>query len=297
MSIIKTVREFDSWRSEHDCKHKTLGFVPTMGYLHEGHLSLIRAAKAENDLVAVSIFVNPTQFGPGEDYEQYPRDLKHDYEAAMAAGADVVFHPEVEEIYGPSASTAVDVTGAMTKKLCGASRPIHFKGVTTIVNILFNIIRPDRAYFGQKDAQQAVIIQKMVHDLHMPVNVAVCPIVRDKDGLALSSRNIYLSPQERAGALSLNRGLQKAANYLSSGEEGCNRVQALVQIIRAEISREPLAQIDYVEILDAETLDEIEKIVPSRKALAAVAVRFGKTRLIDSKILIASPKGELQLCT
>ncbi|MDD4716258.1 MAG: pantoate--beta-alanine ligase [Oscillospiraceae bacterium] len=297
MSMARTIREFERWRLEQDAKHKTLGFVPTMGYLHRGHLSLIQAAKAENDLVAVSIFVNPTQFGPGEDYERYPRDLQHDYEAAVAAGADVVFHPSAEEIYPSGASTMVEVTGKMTTKLCGASRPNHFRGVTTVVSILFNIIRPDRAYFGQKDAQQAVIIRKMVRDLHLPVQVTVCPIIRDEDGLALSSRNIFLTPQERAQARSLNRGLQKAMEYASSGVDGSRKVSILTKIIRAEIACQPLSAIDYVEILDAETLDELTEIAPDRDALAAVAVRFGSTRLIDSRILSAAPKGEPLLCT
>lgn len=296
MCIIRTAQEFEMWRSEHDCRHKTLGFVPTMGYLHDGHLSLIRAARAENDVVAVSIFVNPIQFGPGEDYERYPRDLQRDYQAAMAAGADVVFHPGVDEIYPPGFSAFVEVTGDITKKLCGASRPTHFKGVTTVVSILFNILRPDRAYFGQKDAQQVAVLQKMVRDLHIPVDVVVCPIVRGADGLALSSRNVYLSREEHAGALSLNRGLQKAADALSSGRAGCNRVESLTRIIRQEIEKEPLARIDYVEIVDAETLEAIEEITPRRRALAAVAVRFGSTRLIDAQILTAKQKGELLLC-
>lgn len=285
MSLIKTIPDLNTWLAEHGRSSKTLGLVPTMGSLHEGHLSLIRRAKAENDLVAVSVFVNPTQFGPGEDFEKYPRDIERDYQLASSAGADIVFNPEVGEIYVPGASTEVEVKGDIPKKLCGASRPIHFKGVTTVVSILFHIVQPDSAYFGQKDAQQALIIRKMVRDLHMPVNVVVCPIVREKDGLAMSSRNIYLSPEERRQALSLNRGLKKVQAYLTSGAEECRIVETLKRIVREEIEKEPLAQIEYVEILDAETLENIETIEPSRSALAAIAVRFGKTRLIDNTVL------------
>jgi pantoate--beta-alanine ligase len=211
----------------------------------------------------------------------------------MAAGADIVFNPEVAEIYPPEASTAVEVTGEITHKLCGLSRPSHFKGVTTVVNILFNIVGPNRAYFGQKDAQQAIIIKKMVRELHMPLEIVVCPIVREADGLAMSSRNIYLSPAERQAALSLNRGLQKAQGYLDEGAEGCNMVAILTRIIKGEIAKEPLASIDYIEILDADTLADIEYIESDWKALAAVAVRFGKTRLIDNRILWFYPKGEV----
>jgi pantoate--beta-alanine ligase len=256
-----------------------------MGYLHAGHLSLIKAARAQNDFVVVSVFVNPTQFGPGEDFEKYPRDIERDYRLAKSAGADIVFNPEPSEIYVPGSSTEVEVKGDITKKLCGASRPIHFKGVTTVVNILFNIIQPDRAYFGQKDAQQALIIQKMVKDLHIPVEIVVCPIVREEDGLAMSSRNIYLSPDERSQALSLSKGLRKAREYFISDREGCRIVENLKTAIRREIQNEPLAAIEYVEILDGSTLEDIASIEPGRTALAAVAVRFGKTRLIDNIVL------------
>ncbi len=285
MSLLKTTAELEQWFAGTHRKNNTLGFVPTMGYLHAGHLSLIRKAKEENDLVVVSIFVNPTQFAPGEDFESYPRDIERDYKLASEAGADAVFHPSVSEIYSPGASTAVEVTGDLTKKLCGASRPAHFKGVTTVVNILFNLVRPDRAYFGQKDAQQAVIIRKMVRDLHMPVNVVVCPIVREADGLAMSSRNIYLNPEERREAVVLNRALGEAENLLKRGTEtGCS-VEILRDLITQKILASPLAQIDYAEILDAETLSPIESVLPGKSALAAVAVRFGKTRLIDNRIL------------
>jgi pantoate--beta-alanine ligase len=285
VSIVKTVAEIEAWFSSKDRRNKTLGFVPTMGFLHGGHLSLIKAAKAQNDLVVVSVFVNPTQFAPGEDYESYPRDIDRDYQLAREAGADVVFNPNVDEIYIPGASTAVEVTGDITKKLCGASRPTHFKGVTTVVNILFNIVRPDRAYFGQKDAQQALVIKRMVRDLHMPVEVVVCPIVREVDGLAMSSRNVYLSSDERQQATCLNEALQKAADYLGSGADDCGSVAQLIKIIEGHIQRQDLAAIDYVLILDGETLDDIELIEPGKSALAAVAVKFGKTRLIDNRVL------------
>lgn len=284
MSLVKTKAALEAWFLKADRRNKTLGFVPTMGYLHEGHLSLIKAAKEQNDLVAISIFVNPTQFAPGEDYENYPRDTDRDYKLAMEAGGDVVFVPEVGEIYIPGASTAVEVTGEITKKLCGASRPTHFKGVTTIVNILFNIVSPDSAYFGQKDAQQALIIKKMVRDLHIPVEVVVCPIIREADGLAMSSRNVYLSPDERRQAVCLNGALQNAEDYLKSGADDCT-VKALIEIITRHIQSRDLAVVDYVQILDGETLEDIDLIAPGRKALAAVAVIFGKTRLIDNRIL------------
>ena len=285
MSLIRTAAELEAWFEQVDRRNKTLGFVPTMGYLHEGHCALIQAAKAQNDLVVVSVFVNPTQFAPGEDYESYPRDIDRDYALARAAGADVVFHPEPDEIYPPGASTAVEVTGALTTKLCGTSRPTHFRGVTTVVNILFHIVRPDKAYFGQKDAQQALIIQRMVRDLHSPVEVVVCPIVREADGLAKSSRNVYLSPEERTQAVCLSRGLRRAAEYLASGAEHCRSVAQLIQIIEGHLKSQNLAEIDYVQVLDGETLDDITVIESGKKALAAVAVRFGTTRLIDNCML------------
>jgi len=294
MRLIKTVFELEAWFVETGRRNKTLGFVPTMGYLHEGHCSLIKAAKAQNELVVVSIFVNPTQFAPGEDFENYPSDIDRDCKLAIISGADAVFNPEVEEIYIPGSSTVIEVTGEMTKKLCGASRPMHFKGVTTVVGIFFNIVRPDKAYFGQKDAQQALIIKKMVMDLHIPVEVIVCPIVREADGLAMSSRNVYLSPEERKQASCISGALQKAAEYLENGvEDRCNVVQ-LVEIIESHIRRQNMASIDYVRIIDGETFDDIAVIKPGRTVLAAVAVRFGKTRLIDNRILSIS--WEVQKC-
>ncbi len=285
MSLIKNVMEMNNWYSQVGRKNKTLGFVPTMGFLHEGHLSLIKEAKSQNDLAVVSIFVNPTQFAPNEDYENYPRDIERDYKLAVEAGADMVFYPSAEDIYNPGSSTAVEVYGDIVKKLCGASRPAHFKGVTTVVNILFNIIRPDKAYFGQKDAQQVLIIRKMIRDLHMPVQLVVCPIVREADGLAMSSRNAYLNPQERKQAVCLYTGLQKAEEYLKSEAFDSNKTDKLIQIIKDCIQRCNLADIDYIQILDGDTLDDIAYIEPGKKALAAVAVKFGKTRLIDNKVL------------
>lgn len=266
-------------------REKSVGLVPTMGCLHEGHLSLIRRAKQQNDIAVVSIFVNPTQFGPGEDYEKYPRDIARDCALAEGAGTDIFFHPAVSEIYAPDAATKVEVESDITHTLCGALRPIHFQGVTTIVSILFNIVQPDRAYFGQKDAQQAVIIKKMVQDMHIPVEIIVCPIVREADGLALSSRNCYLSEEERRQAVSLSRGLEAASEFFASGADSGRDAAVLTAIIFSEIGKQPLANIEYIEIVDAETLESTRFIKHGRPTLAAVAVRFGNTRLIDNKIL------------
>jgi pantoate--beta-alanine ligase len=280
MSLVKTKKELNELIIKKTFGNKTVGLVPTMGYLHEGHLSLIRKAKAENNVVVVSVFVNPTQFAPNEDYSEYPRDINRDYKLALGAGADIVFNPEVEEIYVNGASTTVEVEGDITKKLCGKSRPTHFKGVTSIVNILFNIVNPHNAYFGQKDAQQVIVIKKMVRDLHMNVNVVVCPIVREVDGLALSSRNIYLSDEEREEALILNQSLKSIYELYKLGQKN---VATLKESIIEKISSKKLANIDYVEILDGETLEEIDLV--RRKALVALAVKFGNTRLIDNIFL------------
>lgn len=277
MSLLIEKSDIQNAVKEARRNYQKIGFVPTMGALHEGHLSLIRQAKAENDLVIVSVFVNPTQFAPHEDFDQYPRNIEKDYQMARDAGADIVYHPKVEDIYMPGASTFVEVEGDMTKKLCGASRPSHFKGVTTVVNLLFNIVSPDHAYFGQKDAQQVIVIQKMVRELHMNVEVVVCPIVREADGLAMSSRNIYLSQEERTQALALNQSLKAA---IAQYEQGEKNVDVLKQLVTKHIEKQPLANIDYVEILDAVTLEPIDTI--ETKVLAAVAVKFGKTRLIDN---------------
>lgn len=279
MKIAKTITELKTCLAEIG-KDKTIGFVPTMGYLHDGHLSLINEARSQNDVTVVSIFVNPTQFAPGEDLDAYPRDFDRDSRLAEAAGTDLLFFPDPIEIYPAGASTFVAVEGAITRKLCGQSRPTHFKGVTTVVNILFNLILPTRAYLGQKDAQQVAVIKKMVRDLHLPVQIIVCPIVRDVDGLALSSRNVFLNLEERRQAQILSQSLTAAKALYRAGE---GRVKSLKDQIVSHISTMPLAVIDYVDILDFETLADIETI--TAPALAAVAVRFGNTRLIDNIIL------------
>ena len=278
--IIETVKELREYLAGQRAASKTVGLVPTMGFLHEGHLSLIREAKAENDVVVVSDFVNPTQFGPNEDFESYPRNIERDTELALSAGADVIFYPSVSEMYPPESSTYVEVEGNITRVLCGASRPTHFRGVTTVVNKLFNIVEPDKAYFGQKDAQQVAVLTKMVKDLHMDIELIICPIVREPDGLAMSSRNTYLSAEERKQAVILNQALKKAKNAFANGEKD---VVKLTEIITDKINEMPLAVIDYVSILDFPSLKPI--ITIEKDALGAVAVKFGKTRLIDNEIL------------
>ncbi|AWW26618.1 pantoate--beta-alanine ligase [Acetobacterium sp. KB-1] len=279
MKIAKTITELKTYL-EAIGGDKTIGFVPTMGYLHDGHLSLIKAAHAHNDVTVLSIFVNPTQFAPGEDLDAYPRDFLRDSRLAEAAGTDLLFFPDPAEIYPAGASTFVEVEGEITKKLCGQSRPTHFKGVTTVVTILFNLINPNIAYFGQKDAQQVAVIKKMVRDLHLPVQIAVCPIVREADGLAMSSRNVLLHPEERKQALVLSQSLAAAKALYQAGERS---VKVLTAVIVNHINSMPLTHIDYVEILDFETLANIETI--TSPTLAAVAVRFEKTRLLDNIIL------------
>ena len=278
--IIETVKELREYLAGQRAAGKTVGLVPTMGFLHEGHLSLIREAKAENDVVVVSDFVNPTQFGPNEDFESYPRNIERDTELALSAGADVIFYPSVSEMYPPESSTYVEVEGNITRVLCGASRPTHFRGVTTVVNKLFNIVEPNKAYFGQKDAQQVAVLTKMVKDLHMDIELIICPIVREPDGLAMSSRNTYLSAEERKQAVILNQALKKAKNAFANGEKD---VEKLTEIITDKINEMPLAVIDYVSILDFPSLKPI--ITIEKDALGAVAVKFGKTRLIDNEIL------------
>ncbi len=278
--IIETISALRDYLNEQRKQGKTIGFVPTMGYLHEGHLSLIRNAKADNDVVVVSDFVNPTQFAPSEDFDSYPRDIDRDEQLAMSAGADVVFYPSVEEMYPAGSSTFVETEGHITKVLCGASRPSHFRGVTTVVSMLFNIVQPDKAYFGQKDAQQAAVLIKMVRDLHMNLQIVVCPIVREADGLAMSSRNTYLSADARQQAVVLNQALLKGKALFESGEYN---VQKLTEAISNKIKEMPLADIDYVSIYDYPSLETVENI--NEQALVAVAVRFGNTRLIDNIIL------------
>lgn len=257
----------------------TWGLVPTMGYLHEGHLSLVRRAREENDRVAVTIYVNPTQFAPNEDLDSYPRDLASDIRLLEAEGADLVFTPNDKTMYPPGFQTYVTVTD-VSAPLEGASRPTHFRGVTTIVAKLFNIIQPQRAYFGQKDAQQTVVLRQMVEDLNFNLDLVICPIVREEDGLARSSRNKYLTPDQRQAAPVLNRALQAARTAYDAGEKDASKLR---EIMHAAISDEPLAQIDYVSVADPLSLEELGKI--SKGALLSMAVFFGKTRLIDNLLL------------
>lgn len=256
-----------------------IGFVPTMGYLHEGHLSLVRAARQQNQHVVASIFVNPTQFGPGEDLERYPRDPERDLSLLRDEGVDAVFMPSVEEMYPAGHSTFVEVAG-VTDVLEGAHRPGHFRGVATVVAMLFNIVEPRRAYFGRKDAQQLVVVRKMVRDLRMDIEVVPIPIVREPDGLAMSSRNAYLSPEERSAALVLSRALRLAEERFAAGERDAERLRAAM---RELIAQQPLARVDYVSVADPETLREIERV--QGPALASLAVRLGRTRLIDNTTL------------
>lgn len=278
--VLNSIEDIKRFIKNAKSKGNTVGFVPTMGFLHKGHLSLIEKAREENDIVVVSIFVNPTQFGPNEDFETYPRDIESDTKLAREAGADVIFNPSVLDIYPGESSTWVNVEGDITSVLCGASRPTHFRGVTTVVNMLFNIVEPTKAYFGQKDAQQAAVLTKMVRDLHMNLELVICPIVRESDGLALSSRNTYLSDEERAQATILNKSLQLAVEAYLQGEKDTIK---LIEIIKNSITTMPLAEIDYVSIYAYPTLSEIKTI--NQTAIAAVAVKFGKTRLIDNVII------------
>lgn len=258
----------------------TLGFVPTMGYLHEGHLSLVLRAKAECNHVAASIFVNPTQFGPQEDLARYPRDLSRDLELLRAEGVDLVFVPAAEEMYPPPYYTYVEVEG-VTERLEGARRPGHFRGVATVVCKLFNIVGADRAYFGQKDAQQTVVIQQMVRDLNIPTQIVIVPTVREPDGLAMSSRNVYLNPDQRVAAPVLYRALKTAVQLYEQGERNATVLRDAVQHTLAQA---PLAQPEYVSVADLQTLQEVESTI-ERGALVSLAVRIGTTRLIDNVIL------------
>jgi len=276
MKVISTVAEFKETRRN---IRGTIGFVPTMGYLHEGHLFLAQRAKAENDVSVVSIFVNPTQFGPKEDFARYPRDPERDCAMLQKEKTDLVFMPPVAEIYPAGASTWVDVEN-VTKTLEGAARPGHFRGVATVVAKLFNIVEPTKAYFGQKDAQQVVVIQKMVTDLNMSLEVVVVPTQREPDGLAMSSRNIYLNPQERQAAVVLWRSMNLAQGLWQKGERDAEKIR---HEMVALIKKEPLARIDYVSIADPKTLDELSQIEGS--ALVSMAVYVGKTRLIDNLTL------------
>ena len=258
---------------------KQIGFVPTMGYLHAGHLSLIEAAVKENDLAVVSIFVNPKQFGPREDFAEYPRDLERDLDLISQAGGEIVFIPETAEIYPENFQSYVEVR-EITANLCGAKRPGHFLGVATVVNKLFNIIKPDKAYFGQKDAQQCQVIKRMVLDLNMDVEIIICPIVREADGLALSSRNVYLNQEERKQATVLSQALFKAQELIRDGERDSTTIK---NIMEKMITQKPLAKIDYISIVDEITLQDVQHL--NQNILIALAVKFGNTRLIDNIIL------------
>ncbi|RKD33175.1 pantoate--beta-alanine ligase [Thermohalobacter berrensis] len=277
MQIVKTIKEIRNEIKRAKSSGKSIGYVPTMGFLHDGHISLIKRAHKENDFVVVSIFVNPTQFGPSEDYESYPRDLNRDANLAEKAGADIIFAPSVKEMYPDGFSTYVKVYGNISKKLCGQSREGHFKGVTTVVSKLFNIVTPDRAYFGQKDAQQLAIIKKMVKELNYDIEIVPCSIVREKNGLAMSSRNTYLNTEERKAALILSKSLFKAKEMIENGENNPEKVR---NFIIENIKTEKLTEIDYVEIVNADTLDNIDKI--KGKVLIALAVKIGQARLIDN---------------
>ena len=278
MQVFDTVSGLRKFLAAHRAAGKRIGLVPTMGYLHAGHLSLVHAARRECDVVVMSIFVNPKQFGPQEDFATYPRDMEGDLRQAREAGVDAVFTPAVEEMYPPGFLTEV-IVHELTAPLCGASRPGHFNGVTTVVAKLFNIVGPDRAYFGQKDYQQVTVLRKMATDLCMPLEVITCPTVREPDGLAMSSRNAYLNPAERQAALVLSRALRLAEERLAQGERQGTRLTAT---LRDCIAQEPLARIDYVAVCDPQTLREVEQI--SGPVLVALAVYIGKTRLIDNAV-------------
>lgn len=280
MRTLKTVDEIRRFSRARKAAGDTVALVPTMGYLHEGHLSLVREAGRRASCVLVSIFVNPIQFGPREDLDRYPRDLPRDTALLQAEGVDALFAPEAEEMYPAGFATRVTVEGPLTQGLCGARRPGHFAGVATVVTKLFAACEPDLALFGQKDAQQAAVIRRFTKDLNLPVEIVVCPIVRDEDGLALSSRNVYLSPEERKEAPVLHRSLRRAEALFAGGER---RAQVLVEAVREELAQAPLARIDYVEVVDAESLVPVKTV--ESPALLALAVFFGATRLIDNTVL------------
>ncbi len=279
MEIVTRVADIRALVRQARTAGKTVGLVPTMGSLHEGHLTLMRTARAEHGLVIASIFVNPLQFGPDEDYAVYPRDLERDARLAASAGVDAIFAPPVEEMYpqGPADMLTFVEVKDITERLCGARRPGHFRGVATVVAKLFNIVAPDVAYFGQKDAQQVVVIRRMAADLSMKVRIAAVPIVREADGLALSSRNVYLNPAERQAALVLSRSLSVAEELLKAGQRDAAAIRGALQEI---IASEPLAACDYISVCDPSTLKELDRV--GGAALVALAVRIGKTRLIDN---------------
>jgi pantoate--beta-alanine ligase len=276
--LMKVIDKIDDYQKAYPELTAPVGFVPTMGYLHEGHLSLVKSSREENETVVVSIFVNPTQFGPGEDFKSYPRDTERDL-AMLEPYTDVVFMPMAEEMYPPDFDSWVDIEG-ITGVLEGARRPGHFRGVGTVCAKLFNIVRPDRAYFAQKDAQQLLVIKKMVKELNMPLEIVTCPTIREPDGLAMSSRNTYLNPEQREAATVLYKSLTLAHDLYRQGERNAENIRNAMKEI---IEKEPLAKIDYVSAADTETLRELDKMVGP--ALVSLAVRIGTTRLIDNVIL------------
>ena len=280
MKVLRTQDEIKNFALAQKQAGKTIGLVPTMGALHEGHLTLMREAKKNTDVVIASVFVNPVQFGPNEDFDAYPRQFEQDCAKLEEVGVDAVFHPEPSEMYPEGFCTYVNVEGEFTKKLCGGQRPGHFRGVATVVTKLINLARADKAFFGQKDAQQVCVIRRFVEDLAIPVEIHMVPIVREENGLARSSRNAYLSPQEKEAALVLSRSLNLA---VTAFKKGTVQVETLKQIIKDEINKEPLAVIDYVEIYSFPALAEIE--TAQAGDIMAIAVKIGKTRLIDNVIL------------
>jgi len=280
MKLIEKIADLREEIKRFKREGKIIGFVPTMGYFHEGHLSLMDIARKRSDVLVVSIFVNPIQFGPNEDYNRYPRDLKRDLKLAEERGVDIVFHPDNREMYQENFQTYVNVE-KLTKGMCGKYRPGHFRGVTTVVAKLFNIVQPDIAVFGQKDVQQAIVIKRMVGDLNFPVEIVVGPVIREHDGLAMSSRNTYLNDEERKQAPMIYKALKVAREKVKMGNRDAAKLK---EIIENTIATVPLARIEYVEIVDDENLEPVSEVKPG--TLAAVAVWFGKTRLIDNIYLM-----------
>ncbi|KPL14426.1 MAG: pantoate--beta-alanine ligase [Bacteroides sp. SM23_62] len=279
MKVITKIAEMQKEADQLRIQEKKISLVPTMGYLHEGHLSLVREARARSDVVVMSIFVNPSQFGPSEDFKDYPRDFNHDVELARSAGCDIIFYPDAQEVYPEPYLTYVEVE-RLTKVLCGVSRPTHFRGVTTIVAKLFNIVKPQLAVFGQKDAQQAIVIKRMVKDLNYDIEIIVAPIIREKDGLAMSSRNTYLTKAQRIQATVLYQSLMVAKKMIDAGER---KATIIKKRMRDLIEQQPDAIVDYIEIVDTTTLESQTAL--NGEVLIALAVKVGKPRLIDNIIV------------
>ena len=290
MRVVTTLDELASARAEWSGGRRSAGLVPTMGYLHAGHLSLVARARAENDVVIASIFVNPTQFGPHDDLARYPRDLPRDLALLEAAGCNVVFAPSAEQMYPPGFSTYVEPGGTVSERLEAAARPGHFRGVATVVLKLFNLVQPARAYFGQKDAQQVAVLRRMVADLNVPVDLRVCPIVREADGLALSSRNVYLGPEERTAATVLSRALLAGvAAFDARPAGGASAIEAVRQAMEAVVAGEPRATLDYADVCDPDSFAPLAEL--RAPALLAIAARVGPARLIDNVVLRAPESG------